>query len=35
MLIEQLVELEKVRTESLKFRTEFRDRVMDGWSVAQ
>ena len=35
MLIEQLVDLEKVRTDKLKFRTDLRDRVMDGWSVKQ
>ena len=35
MLIEQLVDLRKVRTEDLKFRTDLRDLVMDGWSVTQ
>ena len=35
MLIEQLINLGKVRTENLKFRTDLRDRVMDGWSVTQ
>ena len=35
MLIEQLIYLEKVRTDNLKFRTDLRDRVMDGWSVTQ
>ena len=35
MLIEQLIDLEKVRTENLKFRTDLRDQVMDGWSVTQ
>ena len=35
MLIEQLIDLEKVRLENLKFRTELRDRVEDGWSVIQ
>ena len=35
MLIEQLIDLEKVRTDNLKFRTDLRDRVMDGWSVTQ
>ena len=35
MLIEQLVDLEKVRTDKLKFRTDLRDWVMDGWSVTQ
>ena len=31
MLIEQLKDLEKVRTDNLKFRTDFQDIVMDGW----
>ena len=35
MLIEQLIDLEKVRTDNLKFRTDLRDRVMDGWSETQ
>ena len=35
MLIEQLIDLEKVRTDNLKFRTDLRDRNMDGWSVTQ
>ena len=35
MLIEQLIDLEKERTDNLKFRTDLRDRVMDGWSVTQ
>ena len=35
MLIEQLIDLEKVRTENLKFRTDLRDQVMDGWSVTK
>ena len=35
MLIEHLVDLEKVRTENLKFRIYFQDQVMDGWSIAQ
>ena len=40
MLIKQLINLaevdgEKVRTESLRFRTDLRDQVMDGWSVTQ
>ena len=34
LLIEQLIDLEKVRTENLKFRTDLRHWVMDGWSVA-
>ena len=36
MLIEQL-NLEKVtvRTDSLKFRTDLQDQIMDGWSVTQ
>ena len=33
MLIEQLIDLSKVRTESLKFRTDLQDRVMGGWSI--
>ena len=35
MLIQQLIDLEKVRTKNLKFRTDLRDQVMDGWSVTQ
>ena len=35
MLIEQLIGLEKVSTDNLKFRTELQDQVMDGWSVTQ
>ena len=35
MLIEQLINLEKVRTENFKLRTDLGDRVMDGWSVTQ
>ena len=35
MLIKQLIDLEKVRTDNLKFRTDLQDRVMDGWSVTQ
>ena len=35
LLIEQLINLEKVRTGILKFRTDLWDRVMDGWSVTQ
>ena len=35
MLIEQLIDLEKVRTENLKFRTDLPDRVMEGWSATQ
>ena len=35
MLIEQLINLEKVRTDNLKFRTDLRLQVMDGWSVRQ
>ena len=34
-LIEQLIDLEKVRTDNLKFRTDLRDRKMDGWSLTQ
>ena len=35
MLIKQLIYLEKVRTDNLKFGTDLRDQVMDGWSVTQ
>ena len=35
MLIEQLIDLEKVRTENLKFRTDLRDQIIDRWSVTQ
>ena len=28
-------DLEKVRTDNLKFRTDLRDQKMDGWSVTQ
>ena len=38
MLIKQLINLEKVRTDNLKFmkfRTKLRYQVMDGWSVTQ
>ena len=35
MLIEQLINLERVRTDNLKCRTDLRDRNMDGWSVTQ
>ena len=35
MLIKQLIDLRKVRAENLKFRTDLRDRVVDGWSVIQ
>ena len=34
-LIKQLIDLEKLRTKNLKFRTYLQDRVMDGWSVTQ
>ena len=30
-----LIDLEKVRTDYLKFRTDLQDRVMGGWSVTQ
>ena len=33
MLIEELIDLAKVRTDSLKFRKDLPDLVMDGWSV--
>ena len=35
MLIEQLINLRKVRPENLKFRTDLRDPVIDSWSVTQ
>ena len=35
LLIEQLIDLEKVKTENLKIRTDLWDLVMDGWSVTQ
>ena len=35
MLIDQVIDLRKGRTEDLKFRKDLRDRVMDGLSVAQ
>ena len=34
-LIEQLIDFEKVKTDNLKFRTDLRDRKMDGWSLTQ
>ena len=35
MLSEQLINLEKVRTDNLKFGIDLRDLIMDGWSVTQ
>ena len=35
MLIEQLIDFRKVRTENLNLRTDLRDQVMGGWSVTQ
>ena len=35
MLMEQLIDLEKARTDNLKFRTDLRDQAMNGWSVTQ
>ena len=35
LLVEQLIDLEKLRTENLKFRTDLQDQEMDGWSVTQ
>ena len=35
MLIEQLIDLEKVKTDNLKIGTDLRDRAMDSWSVTQ
>ena len=33
MLIKHLINLKKVRTKNLKFRTDLQDQVIDGWSV--
>ena len=35
MLIEQLIDLRKLRTENLKIRTDMQDWRLDGWSVTQ
>ena len=35
MLIKQIINLRKVKTDNLKFRTDLLDQVVDGWSVAQ
>ena len=35
MLIEQLIDLENVRTDNLKLMTDLRDRFIDGWTVTQ
>ena len=35
MLIEQLIDFKNVRTDNLKFRIDFGDQVIDGWSVTQ
>ena len=35
MLIEQLIDRGKIRTENLKIWAHLRDPVMDGWSVTQ
>ena len=35
MLTEQLIDLEKVKTDNLKFRTGIQDLVMGDWSVTQ
>ena len=35
MLIGQVIELRKVRTENLKFRTDLLDLVMGGWLLTQ
>ena len=35
MLIKQLKDLRKVRSENLKFRTDLRDLVMEDWPVTQ
>ena len=35
MLIKQLINLKKVRTDNLKFRTDIQNQVTDGLSVTQ
>ena len=35
MLIEQHINLEKVRTDDLEYWTDILDQVMEGWSVTQ
>ena len=35
MLIKQLINVETVRTDNLKFRTDLWDQFTDGWSVSQ
>ena len=35
MLIKQLTELRKVWSDNLKFRTDLRDLLYDGWLVTQ
>ena len=35
MLIEQLIDLERLKSDNLKIRTDIWDRVMDCWSVTQ
>ena len=35
VIVKQFINLRKVRTENLKFRTDLRDWAMDGWSVTQ
>ena len=35
MLIEQLIDIAKVRTDNLKIMTDLLDQVRDGWSVTQ
>ena len=35
MLIKQRIDLKKVRTENLKFRTDLQDWVANGWSMEQ
>ena len=35
MLIEQAIDLRKVRTENLEIWTNFQNQVMDGWSATK
>ena len=35
MLIKQLINVEKLRTDNLKFRTDLRDLVVNCWSATQ
>ena len=33
MLMKQVIDYRKVRSENLKFSTDLQDQIMDGWSV--